>query len=198
MNKVIEGMNQYCGPAVLSIITGKSTDECASILAEVCGQREIREIKLPDLIKTCKKLRFYVIERDADCSLFSLMHMIHNYDGMYIVVVKKHVIAVEVSEGNVLLCDNHTKEPINGAASARLSQLALACFKVEPKPPAQLLEEKLIWSEHSYNSNQIFIDLKIESIFQDNEDNYIRHVGYITARDRKELKTIRDRMLIEI
>lgn len=35
LNPVTQGFNKYCGPAVLSIVTGKSTDECADAISRV-------------------------------------------------------------------------------------------------------------------------------------------------------------------
>lgn len=42
MNEVKFGMNKYCGPAVLFILTGKDTDECASVISAVNGLVTLR------------------------------------------------------------------------------------------------------------------------------------------------------------
>ncbi len=39
------GINQFCGPAVISVLTGKSTDECASVIMAITGRSEERSKK---------------------------------------------------------------------------------------------------------------------------------------------------------
>ena len=44
------GMNKYCGPAVLSILTGKSTDECARVISSINGSYNVAGVQLNDLL----------------------------------------------------------------------------------------------------------------------------------------------------
>lgn len=193
MRKVKTANNPYCGPAVLSILTGKDTDECASIIISVTGRHDIKEIQVPELLKTLDKLKFKYILVDSDCSLYSLMIGIHKTDGMYIVVVPQHVVALEVKDKQVYFCDNHTKEPINGAASARLGQRVMLCYRTEAKPDPVLLETKIQVEIGSYS---LYINRL--STYQNPEDNTSKYIGTIQFNNLDELKTIRDELLRKI
>ena len=59
------GLNQFCGPAVLSSLTGKSTDECASVISAISGRLEIRAVDMKYLIAALEKLRFNVNRVDT-------------------------------------------------------------------------------------------------------------------------------------
>lgn len=176
-----KGDNKYCGPAVLSILTGKSTDECASILGAIQGRHNVREVSLDDMAKACKKLRFNVtlVPNTENSSLFYSFHTLYQYPGMYVVAVKKHVVAVEVTEDKeIYLCDNHTKEPINAGISARLGMKCLGIYKVTAKDPAVLISEKLKIKATNYG--YYFSKTKI---FEDSDDNIEMNLGYLNITD---------------
>lgn len=126
MKQVNQGSNIYCGPAVLSIVSGKNTDECAKVINKIRGKSSYSEVKEiyseTELPKALDLLGFDCnkVPNLEDASLLWTFHLIKNMDGMYIVQVPKHVVAIEVKEGKILFCDNHTKEPMNAANSARL------------------------------------------------------------------------------
>lgn len=66
---------------------------------------------------------------------------------MYIITLPNHFAAIEVNNKQIYFCDNHTKEPIPAAASARLLQKVLAVNKVFKRPetiipPAEIRNEK--------------------------------------------------------
>lgn len=44
------GINQYCGPAVLSALTGESTDRCAAVISAVSDRKEIKAVQRQHLI----------------------------------------------------------------------------------------------------------------------------------------------------
>lgn len=149
MNKVRFGNNQYCVPSVLSILTGKDTDECARVISSITGKYEITTVYTKDTLKALEKLKFKYqrIDNACDVSLFSAMHLIARTSGMYLVQTFTHSVAVEVTpDHKVLLCDNHTKEPINGACSARLGQKVEEVYLVTelPKPTVVNIEQ---WTE---------------------------------------------------
>jgi len=129
--KEIQGMNVYCGPAVLSALTGKSTDECAGVISAINGRREIKSVNVADLIAALKKLRF-------DCtpigrtsySLFGTLNSLSRNDGFYIITVPHHVIAIEVIDSKIFLIDNHSKQPLPAESSARLTQRVELIYKV--------------------------------------------------------------------
>ena len=199
MRAVKQGDNQYCGPAVLSVLTGKSTDECASVLTAVTGRYRIEEISVSELKSALRRMRYTFDTMFTDESMFSVFHRIYNNPGFYILVVPKHVVAIEVTENQkVWLCDNHTKEPLNGAASARLGQRVIECCKVELRPEPKFLrtEIQLTVNDTQYVSlKKIVVNVAMWDIYENEEDNQAREVGRLIVRDASELKLIRDEML---
>ena len=135
MESVVTGDNQYCGPAVLSILTGKSSDECADIFRKVDYSYAGKEVSVGTIKKALDYMEFESNEIITDCSLFALMHQIVREPAMYLVIVPKHVVALEVTqEKKIWFCDNHTKNLIDAAHSARIGQRVSKAFKVTPRP----------------------------------------------------------------
>ena len=134
------GMNKYCGPAVLSILTGKSTDECAQVISKINGQYNVAGVQLSDLLKAADKLGFASQKSIEIGSLYRTFTNLVKHDGMYIVAIINHFVCIEVQDKKIYFCDNHTKEPIPAASSARLSQPVLAIYRVWKKP--DFVEEK--------------------------------------------------------
>lgn len=172
----IFGLNKYCGPAVLSALTGKSTDECARVITEITGKQVITGVQIPDLLDAVKRLGFVSEEIQVRLySVYGLLKQIHTDEGFYIIHVPKHVIAVEVTNGNgIYLIDNHTKRALNAAASARLSQKVEGCWKVRGKSDTEknaelkkyLLDQKERFIKEIVKSNDWIesCELKIEEI----------------------------------
>jgi hypothetical protein len=121
MNNINFGLNKYCGPSVISALTGRSTDECASIIQSISGQREIKAVAVDHIYKALNKLRFKTIKVEPKAnSLYGNLVMLEN--GTYLILVPRHIVAVEKQEGSITLIDNHTRIAINAAMSARLMQ----------------------------------------------------------------------------
>lgn len=198
MREVKTGSNQYCGPAVLSILTGRSTDECASLIRSVDPHYSGREVQLTVLVEVLKKISFNCnLVPNTSGSIFSVFHRIYNNPGFYVVVVRKHVVCVEVqADKQILLCDNHTKEPINGAASARLGQFVEAIYKVEPKPAPVFLRNEIEVKVEYYGAEGV-LEINKHSIYSDPEDNVHRMLTYFRAT-KEELLSIRDQLLIKV
>jgi hypothetical protein len=167
LNAVTLGMNKYCGPAVLSILTGRDTDECARVISSINGQYQVAGVQLDHLIKAANKLGFDSKLIGVSGTLYRTLVSIANDDGQYIVTVPNHFIVIEVNNKEIFFCDNHTKEPIRAASSARLMQACIACYKVEkrknfiePVKLAKISEEVkvkvigpmiVVTREHKYN-----------------------------------------------
>lgn len=135
LNTANIGMNKYCGPAVLSILTGKSTDECARVISRINGHYDVKGVLLSDLLRAADKMGFDQIAITPAGSLFgTLMRLSINSDGMYIIALPNHFVAIEVNDKRVYFCDNHTKEPMPAAASARLLQKVTAVHQVIRRP----------------------------------------------------------------
>jgi hypothetical protein len=134
LQSVKTGMNKFCGPAVLSILTGRDTDECAYAIGRINGSYQVKGVLLPDLLKAADSLGFLSKKVETGNTLFSTMIRLAHNDGMYIVMVPNHFVVIEVVDKKIYFCDNHTKEPIQGAASARLGQQVISAYQVYKKP----------------------------------------------------------------
>jgi hypothetical protein len=155
LKSVTEGHNKFCGPAVLSIVTGRSTDECAYAISKVSGQYKVEGVTLRDLIKAADKLGFICTETPfGGHTMYSALTSIANKDGIYIVMLTKHYVCIEVASATIYFCDNHTKEPMPAASSARLMQGVVGIYRVtaKPEPPKpELLPEKITETTVTYH-----------------------------------------------
>src|SRR5262245_16168069 len=137
--KSVEGFNKWCGPAVLNILTGKSTDDCAYVISQITGNYEVRGVLLHHLLRAADKLGFDQKEIVSDGSLFRVLTSLVETDGMYLVTVPNHFVCVEVKNKEIYFCDNHTKDPIRAAGSARLMQQVVKVHQMverpKPEPP---------------------------------------------------------------
>jgi len=134
LNAANIGMNKYCGPAVLSILTGKSTDECARVISRISGEYNITGVNINHLLQAADRLGFDQKLVSSDGSLFVTLCKLSTCDGMYIITLPNHYVVIEVKEKNIYFCDNHTKEPIPAAASARLLQKVIHAHQVIKRP----------------------------------------------------------------
>lgn len=136
------GKNQYCGPAVLSSLLGISTDEAASIFSRITGRKDIRGVHYTEMKLALKSLGWEMNEVafTPGSSMFFLFQTIYSQEGLYILGVDRHVVAIEVRDKKIYICDNATKTPINAAASARLGQKVMVLFKLDKTkiPPMEM------------------------------------------------------------
>ena len=180
------GLNQFCGPSVVSALTGKSTDECASVIMSITGRAEVRAVNIKDLIAAFGRLRFDMIEINKTAySLYGNLNALSAKQGMYIIVVPKHVVAAEVTEDNkIYLVDNHSKSPLPAEGSARLSQKCEAVYKITEKPkPVFLRTEIDIIRFHSNN-----ITITAWDIYD--IDKVSRRLGQFTFKNENEMNAV--------
>lgn len=144
MHSVNMGLNKFCGPAVLSILTGHSTDECARVIGSINGKYNIEGVELKHLIEAANRLGFDCESINPASTLFGTLIRIANSDGLYIVTVTGHFVAIEVSDKKIYFCDNHTKVPMPAASSARLQQTCKAVHKVVKRREPLLLSSKIV------------------------------------------------------
>lgn len=144
MNSVTIGQNKYCGPAVLSILTGKSTDECARVIGSINGKYTIEGVELGHLLQAAERLGFDSERVQPAATLFGSLIRLVNNDGVFIVAVAKHFVAIEVNERKIYFCDNHTKEPMPAASSARLQQPVHTIYKVIKRREPMLVSSKIV------------------------------------------------------
>lgn len=186
LKEVNIGHNKFCGPAVLSILTGKSTDECASVIAGINGQYGVTGVQLSHLITAANKLGFRCETEQSGGSLFGTIVRLINDNGIYILTLPKHFVVIEINDKKAYFCDNHTKEPIPAASSARLTQQVLSAHKVSKKPEPKLLSSKIILSLQS--NYKITIKRYIE--YDDISVNRIDYIGDIKTSSHEDLEEI--------
>lgn len=141
MNEANMGFNKFCGPAALSILTGRNTDDCAMAITFVNGRYKVAGVSVGDIIAAGDRLGldFHKQEVMTGHPLFFAASLLCKTNGMYLVLVPKHFIVLEVIDGVIHLCDNHTKTPINLQNSARLGQKVEGVYKVTEKPPKPIV-----------------------------------------------------------
>jgi hypothetical protein len=162
LNAVSIGSNKYCGPAVLSILTGKTTDECARVISSINGKYTIEGVTLPHLLEAASRLGFDTEEIPAASTLYGSLIRLVNNDGLYIVTVTGHFVCIEVSNRKILFCDNHTKQPMPAASSARLQQACKAIHKVTKRREPVLTSSKVIALKHQSDDED---EIRVE-VFQ--------------------------------
>lgn len=133
LNKIQQGQNTFCGPAVISAICGISTDEAAKVIQGVTKQtRPVKAVWDTDLSEAFKRLGYNVRYLQAGGSLYYMLSILKT--GVYVLVVPGHFICIEIdSDGKRYICDNHTRKPLNASASARLGQKVMRVIKVEKR-----------------------------------------------------------------
>ena len=189
--KTIQGFNIFCGPAVLSALTGKTTDECANVIGHINGRFEIRGVQIDHLLKALDKLGFNSEEvRPPAGMLFGVLNHLSHTEGMYVVRVPKHVVAVEVLEGKIYLIDNHSKSAIDAAGSARLTQRVENVYKVVKKPAPIFLRTEILVERQGNR-----ISVKSVDIFVNSKDNIEMHLGQFNFRNEHELYLIIDKLM---
>ena len=190
----VYGLNKYCGPAVLSILTGRNTDECADAISRINNQHDIKGVSITDLLKAADDLGFNHEKIGENYrSLYLALLDIASIDGMYIVVLEKHFICIEVKKPSIYLCDNHTKSPINAASSARLSQKVLYLYKVTAKPakPQPILLREYIVVTKDCNRFPMSITIKRQFDYTNSYDNRTILLASFVVRSLSEMNQIR-------
>lgn len=130
------GHNRFCGPSVIACLTGISTDEAESLFRQATGRWSITGVRPEEMKAVLKLMDWEMKELPAlvNASLFMTFQSIYSQDGLYIVGIPGHVIAIEVRDKQIFLYDNATKNPIEAASSARLSQKVSQIYRIYPRP----------------------------------------------------------------
>ena len=188
MNEVNIGQNKYCGPAVLSILTGKSTDECARMIGSVNGEYNIKGVTLNHLLEAASRLGFDQESVPHATTLYGTLVRLSQADGLYIVTVTGHFVCVEVRDKIIYLCDNHTKKPIPAGASARLLQQVKNVNKVyKRREPIQM--SNAITCDTRFINNRIVVTVKNKVTFdipKYNKELDIARFGFNTIEEMKQ------------
>lgn len=182
------GMNKFCVPSVMSSLTGMSTDECAAAISAVNGRKEIKAVNIPDIIAVFKRLRFEIEEITSQArTLYGSLNRLSSSDGLYLILVPHHIVAIRIHEGQIQICDNASREPLDARSSARLTQSVDKIFKVSPRqPPVFVFSEILVEKSKYYNK----LDIKRINHYRNHEDNTENSLGYVSFKDGAELTGI--------
>ena len=182
------GMNKYCVPAVMSALTGRSTDECAAVITSINGRQEIKAVNVPDIIKAFKKLRFDIEEQNVPArTLFGTLDRLSTKDGNYLIIVPHHIVAISVENNKVQLVDNASKEPLDASMSARLTQQVDKIFKITAKAPPKLILTEIVVEKDEYLSR---LNIMRMSRYENKEDDVKYPLGYIRYDNEGELMKI--------
>jgi len=182
------GFNKYCGPAVLSALTGESTDRCAAVISAITGQKEIKAVDILYIMSAFGKLGFQyeALSLFSGGTLYKTLTNLVNIDGFYIISVPHHVVAIEVKDKNIYFVDNHTKTPISASSSARLMQKVLGVWRITKKVTPKFVKSEIKVVCNSARHVTLFRD----SIFENAEDNTSTRLGSFSFLDYEELKQI--------
>lgn len=188
LNAVSIGSNKYCGPAVLSILTGKTTDECARVISSINGKYTIEGVTLPHLLEAANRLGFDTEEIPAASTLYGSLIRLVNSDGLYIVTVTGHFVCIEVSQRKILFCDNHTKEPMPAASSARLQQSCKAIHRVTKRREPVLTSSKVIALKHeSHDEDEIRVEVVQQITYDIPQYNRNVIIAWLKFNNQSEL-----------
>ncbi len=190
LNEVSFGLNKFCGPAVLSILTGESTDHCAAVISSISGKKEIKAVDRHHLKAALEKLRFDVSDTIfGGSTLYGCLYRMRTSPGMYVVIVPHHVVAVEVKEEQIYICDNHTKQALDIRHSARLTQKVDSVWRVSRREAPTLIRTEIrLTSIHGR------VELYKDSIYVDSRDNVEIYIGGLRVADRFELISIIEKL----
>lgn len=189
------GLNQYCGPAVLSALTGESTDRCAAVISAVSGKREIKAVNREHLKEALKRLRFEVKDTIfGRQTLYGTLFRMISSPGLYVVCVPHHVVAVEVIDEQIYICDNYCKTPLDIKQSARLMQKVECVWRAERKS-APVFVRSSIRLFNGVNRVEIYRD----NIYGDEEDNTQNYLGAMNWENDEELaKIVRELTFLQL
>ncbi len=198
LNAAKLGMNRFCGPAVLSILTGKSSDECALVISKINGNYNVTGVNINHLLQALDKLGFdqIHIKTVEGASLYRTLIQLALIDGMYVLWIGNHYVCVEVTAKKIYFCDNHTKEPIPAESSAHLGMKVVNVYRViEREKPKPKPEPKLINTDYRISplfvSGELFID-RLET-WEDADENVTSkkvEIGYMKCKNSTELNYI--------
>jgi translation elongation factor EF-1beta len=180
------GVNKFCVPAVMSALTGRSTDECAAVITSINGKQEIKAVNIPDIILAFRKLRYEVTEQPVRArTLYGILNKLVGVDGLYLIIVPHHIVAIRIEDGQIQICDNASREPLDARSSARLTQQVERIFKISPKPQP-------IFIGASYRIDKDWTEARIMKVsrYENPEDDTEVRLGYVRFTSDEEFKQI--------
>lgn len=181
-----EGYNKYCGPAVLSILTGKNTDECASVISSINGKYTVEGVELKHLLLAAERLGFDCESIEPSTTLFGTLVRLSSNDGTYIVTITRHFVVIEVNEKKIYFCDNHTKRPMPAASSARLQQRVKAVHRVTKRRDPILLTSKIVVNKILTNEGYCVVQISEQITYDIEKYNRTNMIGSFRFETRAD------------
>lgn len=123
----------------------------------------------------------------------------HTYDGLYVIFVPHHVVAIEVIGTEIYICDNHCKTPLDIRQSARLTQRVELVLKVSPRDPPRFIKAHIQLNKISTSIGRANNRIEIYSVneYENPEDNNQYYLGSINYKDNFELNDIINKLIEE-
>lgn len=185
-----DSFNIYCGPAVLSIFTGARADDCAEEIGKVIKAFKVKGVYPGDLMKAGEAmgLKFHNIPAFTSRSIFwAGTVLVKLPPAQYLVTIPKHYIALEVRDGALYICDNHTKSEIELQNSSRLSQKIEQVWRVEKV--REYVKPHPVKSEYftAREGNDVLVSVKYE--MSDGEVK-ISHLGQFKVASPEGMREI--------
>ena len=129
----IVGRARMCGPSAMSAVTGLATHDCAALLREVTGRRQIHGVHGPELM-AAMTLAGWRCERTvhprAACPTLAAWLATHDtFAESFVLVVRHHFVAV----GNSEIADSgwmydRRPQPVDAASHRRVRvRQTIAC-----------------------------------------------------------------------
>lgn len=136
-----ETTNKYCGPGIISAITGLDTDTIEKEIqflrknSKPVGPVYLMEVRSILLLHKFSTKQVAAIRG----TLFYNLQMGSYKPGLYIFHLHLHVVGIEIEDlysddkrkRSIYFIDNIVRQPINAGAAARLGDRVLEVFKVE-------------------------------------------------------------------
>jgi len=184
------GQTIYRGPAVLSSFTGCNTDDCAEEVMKIDKSFKVKGVYPDTLMKAGNAMGLEFQENMAfqGRSLFwAGTVMVKMPPSIYLVTIPKHYIALEVRDGNLYICDNHTKQELELSNSSRLSQKIERVWKVIKVRPYH--KPHIVKTEYAAERNGMDISIRKIDTLSD-EGIKIHHLGSFKAASPSAIQDI--------
>jgi hypothetical protein len=135
----IVGRAAKCGPSAMSAVTGLPTHDCAALLREVTGRKQIHGVQSYELMAAmtlagwrCERT---VHPRAARPTLAAWLDAHDTFAASFVLVVRRHFIAVgadEVADSGFMY--SRRPQPVAGAPHRRARVRQTIAFRPETAP----------------------------------------------------------------
>lgn len=159
-----DSFNIYCGPAVLSIFTGARVDDCAEEISKISGAFKVKGVYPDDLMKAGNAMGLQFHENIAFTGrtiFWTASALVRMGNAKYLVTIPKHYIALEVRDGSLFICDNHTKTELELQNSSRLSQKVERVWRVDKVREY----ERPVIVKVDYEVERTGMDILVEAVY---------------------------------